>query len=563
MKLKLLLIYILIFIAFSVLSVVFCSRFFSWQDLSGHAMTKGDPALNAWALQWVSHSLVTNPVNIFNGNAFFPNSNSIALSEHLFSLAVVNVLFRGISGSPWFGYNLTIFLSYIFSCIGGFFLIKYLTNSITAGFLGGVFWGFMFFRIHHIGHLNILSFQWIPFITLFLISFLKKPTKNNTILLLFFFIMQSLVSWYLAIITIFIVILIFLCMIHQNFLKFENLKYSIFSVLTCGIVLFIFAIPYLKTASSSSLNERIINTLSSGDNVSILDYITPPKATYLGQFIPNNPYWIWDENTLFIGFIPLLLSCVFVLNTLKNNSNIRILILGISLILSGLIFSSGFYSHKFNTPLPLFYIAKILPFLSAIRATQRFSLMIYLGVLILSGLGLKVLLKHCRTPVMKGIVGISLSIIFIVEVFPYKLPFNSNNQYHPSVIDQFIATHLGEKASEVRLLHYPIFYFLQEYPVDEAKYMVDSTLHWAKIVNGFSGEVPHRFMEDMKILNKLPDDAAVAWLQKYNIDLIAIHEETPDEQRRAILNYFRSIKSSTILEFEIGKEYLIDLRNVL
>ena len=104
-------------------------------------MMDGDPALNAWVLDWVTHALTKSPAAILDGNAFFPYPRSIALAEHMVSLAVINVFLSPFGSSPWFGYNVLIFLSYFVSAAGGFVLVREWTGSIRAGIWAGLFWG--------------------------------------------------------------------------------------------------------------------------------------------------------------------------------------------------------------------------------------------------------------------------------------------------------------------------------------------------------------------------------------------------------------------------------------
>ena len=74
------------------------------------------------------------------------------------------------------------------------------------------------------------------------------------------------------------------------------------------------------------------------------------------------------------------------------------------------------------------------------------------------------------------------------------------------------------------MLHLPIYYLTEPYAIDEATYMVDSTWHWARILNGFSGGEPLGFMERMRTLSRLPDPAAVSLLRDLGVDVLAVHE---------------------------------------
>src|SRR4051812_24224572 len=144
------------------LSLLFASRFFSLAHPGSFAITEGDPAIMNWTLQWVSRALVHDPAHLFAGNAFFPYSHAVVLSDSMLSLAILNVPIRAFTSNPWAGYNLLVVLAYYLSCVWGAWLAREITGSDVAAFWGGIFWGFLFFRVHHIGHLQMLSCQAIP-----------------------------------------------------------------------------------------------------------------------------------------------------------------------------------------------------------------------------------------------------------------------------------------------------------------------------------------------------------------------------------------------------------------
>src|SRR6266567_3067870 len=124
---------VLIYSIFFLLSLLFARRFFDITHPNSHYIMDGDPALNAWALDWVTHALKTAPLTILDGNAFFPYPHSMLLSEHMLSLAFINVFISSVASTPWVGYNFLVFLSYFASAIGGFLLIREWTGSTRAG----------------------------------------------------------------------------------------------------------------------------------------------------------------------------------------------------------------------------------------------------------------------------------------------------------------------------------------------------------------------------------------------------------------------------------------------
>ena len=52
------------------LSLLFASRFFTLSHPTSHAITDGDPPLNAWVLQWMSRALTHDPIHWYAGNTF-------------------------------------------------------------------------------------------------------------------------------------------------------------------------------------------------------------------------------------------------------------------------------------------------------------------------------------------------------------------------------------------------------------------------------------------------------------------------------------------------------------
>jgi len=53
------------------------------------AANEGDPLHISWILSWDAHQLVRNPLGLFESNAFYPYTSSLAFSEHLIVQALM------------------------------------------------------------------------------------------------------------------------------------------------------------------------------------------------------------------------------------------------------------------------------------------------------------------------------------------------------------------------------------------------------------------------------------------------------------------------------------------
>ncbi len=551
--------------AYLTLSALFCSNVFLLTDLDSHGILGGDPAANNWQLQWVSRALLTDPLNLFNGNTFHPHPNVVALMDHMLTLAVINAPLSLLSDSPWFGYNLLIFLAYYLSCVGGHVFIREVTGSRQAAVWGGIFWAFLFYRFHHIGHLNILSFQWMPFIAAALIRFLRRPTRARTLVFAAYFAVQALVSWYHAVISAILVLVLSLLHAGRQRLTLEHAALSAAAVALCGAVILPLAGPYRRSLEETHLGNRYVQALVPGDRVSIADYLEPPRATLLGELRDAGP-WIWGEQTLYVGYSALALalaglfvrrapSAVRAGNEPARVTSTRWIATGVCLVVVGFVLAKGFVSSQ-QVRLPLFYLSELpgLDLLKGLRTTQRYSLLLYFGILILSGAGAAAVAARCRSTRTAWAATALVCLAFIAEVYPYRLPFEPR-PYEVSRLDRAVPRIWRDEGRTPIVLHLPIHYFLRAHATPEAVYMLDSTHHWARVVNGFSGGEPHGFRRTLQAFDALPEDRGVATLAELKIDLVAIHRTAPLNKRRSLTAFFEAVPWASV--YRIGDERLV------
>jgi hypothetical protein len=219
--------------------------------------------------------------------------------------------------------------------------------------------------------------------------------------------------------------------------------------------------------------------------------------------------------------------------------------MALALILIGYVLALGYFSTALGGKLPLYYIAQKFSFIAAIRAPQRFALLIYFGVLLLSGYGIAFLANKLNAR-LRGVAAAAFVLLFLFEVYPTNLPYGQPVVYQPSILDTEIAKLSKNKSEPLVVLHYPIYTAMPGYPTNEAVYMVDSTTHWAKIMNGFSGAEPLGFKDDMKVLNTLPSPEALALLKKNHVNVLAVHAAVPESKRIELKTFFEAQPHVTI-----------------
>ena len=88
-----------------------------------------------------------------------------------------------------------------------------------------------------------------------------------------------------------------------------------------------------------------------------------------------------------------------------------------------------------------------------------------------------------------------------------------------------------------------------------ATYLVDSTLHWANILNGFSGAEPLGYKQTMQMLDQIPSASALELLNKYGVNILAVHSDLKPERKQEIKDYF--LKSDRVIIQNVNPEQFL------
>jgi hypothetical protein len=120
-----------------------------------------DPLLQTWQVAWNGHALVTDPLHLWNANAFYPSSDSLAFSDSLLGYAPIGLLGGG-PVAALVHYNVLYILAYALAFVGMYALCRQLGARWPGAAMAGAAFAFAPWRLAHGGHLNILSAGGIP-----------------------------------------------------------------------------------------------------------------------------------------------------------------------------------------------------------------------------------------------------------------------------------------------------------------------------------------------------------------------------------------------------------------
>ena len=548
-----------------------------WRHLSAAVPGDiGDPLLNTWILAWDGHALLTDPAHLFDANIFFPLKDTLAYSEHLLGTALPMLPILLISGEPVLAYNVAFLTSFVLSGFGLYLLVLRYTGNRLAAFLAGLAFAFAPYRLSLIGHLSLLTVQWLPLALLYLDAFLltspppphpPSPSPDRRggggcrgvgvrwALFTFFFLCQAATSWHLAVFAAFIVILY----VPGNWLtrratfSWSTLAGLGAAALVVVLVMAPLTLPYLRVLPELH-KSRLWDTIVAFAAVPT-DYLAAYPANQiwgpLTASFRTRPGFV-EEHTLFPGLLASALAILslalfgkknfLLVADLQSATNRRgaggtravagifwvILVLSVSLTFGPFLHLEGW---RIAIPMPYSLLSRF-PVLSLMRVPPRWMVVGLFAMSLLCGFSLTGIFAWIQrkgwltpppgfgppdekpTPERRGGWGYGLALLVGLGLLaegcaaPIPLAQVGSTAQLPGVY-RWLAHHEGDYA----ILEMPFYSAPQpEYP--ETRRLYASTIHWKKLVNGYSGFTPSRQPELARRLAGFPDQRAIAALQE-------------------------------------------------
>ncbi|WP_430784943.1 hypothetical protein [Actinoplanes sp. G11-F43] len=121
----------------------------------------GDPARQAWQVAWAGHILSSNPVRLWQSNAYFPEPFSFAFGDTLIGYAFAGMIGTGPSAAI-LRYNVLFVLAHALLVFGAYVLVRQLGARKTGAAVAAVAFAYAPWRLAQEGHLDIISAGGIP-----------------------------------------------------------------------------------------------------------------------------------------------------------------------------------------------------------------------------------------------------------------------------------------------------------------------------------------------------------------------------------------------------------------
>jgi hypothetical protein len=266
-----------------------------------------DPFVSAQILDWDLDTLLRHPASLFQLPVFYPSRDALAFTEHLFGIALVLLPFHVAGAAPITLHNIGILLGFAFCGYGAFVLGRMVTRSTIAGIAGGIFFAFLPYRFHHLGHISYVWSGWLPLLLASLLWYGRRPTWRRGIAFALVLFANGLtcLHW-LAFGAVAIgATAIVIASLEGKTFRWRWWMRIVLPSAIAGVALLPLLIPYMSVAKRNGMERSWVETLPYSGTWS--DWLTPARENVLwGDVTPDERYQA--EHPLFPGIVVLVLA---------------------------------------------------------------------------------------------------------------------------------------------------------------------------------------------------------------------------------------------------------------
>jgi hypothetical protein len=473
----------------------------------------GDPLLNTWALQWVAHQLITSPANLFDGNIFAPERNTLAYSETLIAPGILVAPLSWLGAGGVLLHNVVFLAGLIASGAGVAFLTWDLTGRMPAAVLSGVVFAFLPFRFDHFPQLQLQQAQWIPLAVWAFHRVVWTGRIRHGVWLGVALAAQLMSCMYYGIFLALYLVVFGTCVLVWRIRLWRRWLPALATAALTATVLFAPAAnAYLDARKVVGERGRYENI---GFSATLVNYLAAPDNNWI--YGGTAKRFGGDERHLFPGVVVVVLAALALWPPL---SAVRIAYaIGLAFAVD---LTLGFNGISY---------ALIYDLISPIRALRIPALAV-----ILVGFSLAVLAGFGAARIRNSAVVAILAVALLGESVSLPMSLTTIPTEAPAIYSDLLRDNAGSPPATI--VELPIDYTGSAHYEDQI-YMYYSTFHWQTLVNGYSGFFPPAYLEAAAVMRTFPDARSLEMLRARKIRYVVIHGERMGED-----HYWRLVSAA-------------------
>jgi hypothetical protein len=465
--------------------------------------TSGDAQYSVWNVAWVAHALLTDPLNTFNANIFYPHQGTLVYSEANLAAGVLGAPVYWLTGNAFATHNFVVLASFVLSGTATYYLIRYLVRDWRSAALGGITFAFSPYAFGHLPHIQLLMTAGIPASLLAFHHLVDGPTAGRGALLGLAMGAQALACAYYAIFVALIIGFATLLLAFQNgrFRQFAYWK----AIAAAAVVSIAIVGPLFLEYWSLQRDTGFARTIDESRAFAATWASYRTAGAYAARWF--TPSAEEGKDTLFPGFIALGLGIAGGLIGWRSGGRRRqhvVLYSAIGALALWLSFGPEGGLYALLHPLPGF---------SFLRAPSRFGVVVILSLSVFASIALAGILRRRRAPLL--VAGL---LAFAVAERAAWIPITPVPEIEP-------AYYALAKAPYGAVLDLPPLSESKIYRTSRTRFMIGSTVHWKPIVSAYSDHTPPEFIRKLPVLAAFPAGESLQLLHDDKVRYVVVHLE--------------------------------------
>jgi hypothetical protein len=471
----------------------------------------------------VAHALTTNPNRLYDANIFHPHRNALAFSEANLGAGLLAVPIWLFTKNAFAALNVVVLFSFASSVVATFYLVRYLTHDARAAWIAGFLYAFCPYLFAHTAHIQLLMAAGIPLSMLLMHRLVDSPSPARGALLGLGLAAQALSCAYYGI---FAAMMVGLATIFYAWSRrlFRSPKYWTAIVIGAAVSIGIIApffIPYLEIQQETGFARTLDDARMFA--VNWRSYLASAARSHESMLPMLEAMGGWGGDVLFPGFAAILFAAVGVASVgvrgsvdpsaVRSQQDRETVLLYILFAALGFWTSLGPDAGLYT----LFY--KAIPVFTFLRAPGRIGLVVMLALAVLAAYGVRAVLRRFTNRAQMAVVAVIACAAFVDLV---QVPFDWRAaEPIPAPYRALAALPRGP------VVEFPFYERRIDFHI-HTRYMLNSTVHWQPLVNGYSDHIPAEFRTVAFRLASFPSHDAFNAMRQYRVRYVVIHRNRYD-----------------------------------
>lgn len=492
---------------------------FTWPLASRlRIMDPGDSAFFAWIMGWTVHTLKTDPLQLPHANIYHPARYALGMDEPILGTSILALPLSLFTGDAVLMLNVVRLLTYLLSALGVYLLVRELGSGEGAALFAGAAFAFSPMRADQVAHISTLGTQWLPLVFLFTHRFARTAAVRDGLLAAFFFVLAGWACGYHGVLGLALLPPAALVLVWGRWDRLPRVLPGV--ALAAAGLLPLYLLHRAAFDPHGFVRGRDETVLYSAGIESF--FATSPWNRLYGPL--TGPLRREGGGFLFPGLVvPALVGFGAWRLARARRWPSRDALALVAVAAGAVVIALGPEVRFMGTTLfhgPFAWLRENVPLFQNIRVTSRAGIFIALALVVLAARALDA--WKPKPAVLAAVFALAMAetIIAPIPLASWAEVIDSSQPPPP------VYSWLKEQPGEIAVVELPIVAndgFFRRPDFDESVYMVYSTHHWKRLVNGYAGVEPADYRRTRELALRFPSREFLDHVRRLGVRYVIVH----------------------------------------